>query len=252
MKKLLLYFALLTIISCKKDFLERYPLASPSSETFWTSAENAKMWVNNLYRSLPGIEDAYMEGYSDNAFNRLEASRVIANGTFQTNASIVEGRWDYSYIRRCLEFFTKVDQIPSITDEQKNSLSGQVKFILAFEYFKLITLYRDVPLVTKPLTIAESDVPKSPKSEVLNYILKNLDDAISELPATWPASENGRATKGAALALKARALLYNEKWVEAADAAKQIMDSHIYALHPKFEELFLESFNNYYLFCYFS
>ncbi|MFC5411777.1 RagB/SusD family nutrient uptake outer membrane protein [Larkinella bovis] len=246
MKKIIVSLSILFLLgSCKEDFLERYPLDSPSAETFWTSAENAEMWVNNLYRSLPDESDSNIENWSDNAYCRTgENGRVIANGTFQTNSAIIQNRWDYTYIRRCLEFFTKVDEIPNVSATVKNNLVGQVRFILAFEYFKLITLFRDVPLVTKPLLISESDLPKSPKAEVLAYLLDHLDKAIQELPATWPASSNGRVTKGAALALKARVLLYNGKWSEAAETARQVMDSQVYSLHPKFGELFLKSFNN--------
>ena len=247
MKKIYIYIIIFTLISCKEDFLERYPLAQPSSETFWTSADNAGMWVNQLYNGLPNGENAYKENWTDNAFARTKpetSGGEIANGTFQTNSLIVLGEWDYSNIRRCLEFFEDVELIPNITQGRKDELTGQVRFILAFKYFELITLFRDVPLVTKPLTIKESDIPKSPKSEVLSYILEQLDKAIDELPLTWPISETGRITKGAALALKARVLLYNERWAEAASTAKQLMDLNLYTLHPHFGELFIRSFNN--------
>src|SRR5690606_26024445 len=111
--------------------------------------------------------------------------------------------------------------------------------MLAYHYHRLITLFRDVPLVTTPLAIAESDVEVNSKEEVLAYILEQLEFAIANLPETWPASENGRITKGAALALKARVLLYNERWAEAAAAAKAIMDMNLYELHPNFGEVFL-------------
>lgn len=231
--------------ACDKDFLERYPLDAPSTETFWNSASNAQMWVNQLYTGLPNGESVLREYWSDNAFARLtSASGDIANGTLQTNSNNVLAEWNYSKIRECLEFFENVELIPTITQEKKNELTGQVRFILAFKYFELITLFRDVPLLTKPLTVTTSDIPKSPKSEILSYILEHLDKAIVELPLTWPISESGRITKGAALALKARVLLYNERWAEAASTAKQLMDLNLYSLHPKFDELFLKKLNN--------
>ena len=245
MKKIFFLLILTFMFSCSDDFLSRYPLDSPSSETFWTSADNARLWVNNLYLSLPGSGDSNLENWSDNAFCRTgDNGRIIANGTMQSNSAIVLERWDYTYIRRCLEFFDRVEEIPGITQDEKNGLMGQTRFILAFEYFRMITLFRDIPLVTKTLAISESDLPKSPKEEVLKYILEHLEKAIQELPATWPAVENGRATKGAALALKARIKLYNARWTEAAEAAKQVITSNTYQLHPKYGELFLKSFNN--------
>lgn len=234
------------LISCNDDFLQRYPLAEPSSETFWTSAENAKMWVNYLYNSLPNGESVTRETWSDDALYRTTtgAERFIANGTFQTNTNIVANEWSYQTIWKCLEFFDYVELIPNISQNEKDELTGQVRFIIAFQYFELITLFRDVPFVHELLSIDEVDIPVSPKSEILAYILEQLDKAIGELPPTWSASENGRATKGAALALKSRVLLYNERWAEAATTAKQLMDLNIYELHPNFGELFLKSFNN--------
>lgn len=244
MKKLFLYIILFTLISCDDNFLERYPLSQSSSETFWTSDENAEMWVNYIYNGLPNAGSIDRETWSDNAIYRPSPTGVIANGTHEPTSTIVSGEWDYTTIRRCLEFLENIEQVPNITQSRKDGLTGQVRFILSYKYFELITLFRDVPLVTKPLTVLESDIPKSPKAEVLSYILEQLNYSIDELPTTWPSGETGRITKGAALALKARVLLYNEKWAEAASAAKQVMDLNIYKLHPNFGELFVRAFNN--------
>lgn len=242
MKKLILYTIVLMLVSCNDDFLERNPLDQPSSETFWVSADNAEMWVNNLYRGLPGAGDNVFEGMSDNAWPRTFGE--VGRGGFQSNSTSIADYWDYGYIQKSLEFLEKVEEIPDLSAEEKGKLNGQARFILAIKYYQLITLFREVPLVTRSLSIEESDIPKSPKEEVLTFILEHLDKAVEELPATWPVSENGRATKGAALTLKARILLFNERWSEAATTAKQVMDSELYELHPEFGELFLRSFNN--------
>lgn len=235
----------IAVSACDDDFLTRTPLDSPSLETFWETPEHATMWVNNLYLGLKGVSDAIFEGFSDNAFGRAGAgANNIATGLFDTSDPTVSSNWDYQYIRLALEYFENVTRIPDMPETLQNQLEGQVRFMLAYQYYRLITLYRDVPLVTRPLAIAESDITLTPKQEVLTYILEQLDLAIEKLPETWPASENGRVTKGAALALKARVLLYNERWAEAAAAAKAVMDLELYELHPNFNELFLASFNN--------
>lgn len=206
----------LMLVSCE-DFLTRTPVDTPSTETFWQSPEQAEMWVNNLYNGLGhpdgGVTaEPRFEAYSDNGYGRAgHGANTIANGTFEPSSSTVEGNWSYRYIRLCLEFFENIEQVPDISQDKIEELSGQVRFILAYKYYKLITLYRDVPLVKEPLSLEESDVGKSPKEEVLNYILQQLDTAIQLLPETWPGSETGRITSGAALALKSRVLLYNER-----------------------------------------
>src|SRR5690606_7037811 len=241
-----------TTISCSDDFLDRVPLDQPSMETFWSSPEQAEMWVNYLYRvasnstlGLMGVDITTQEAYSDNAYGRTNRARnTIATGTFDPTDSHIRGVWNYRNIRLCHEFFEYVGQVPGMPESKLNELSGQVKFFLAFEYYKLTTRFRDVPLVKKVLNVNESDVPKSPKAEVVAYLLEQLDEAIALLPETYPAGQEGRITKGAALFLKARVLLYNERWAEAAETAKQVMDLGIYELHPNFEELFMEAFNN--------
>ncbi|MBN8877581.1 MAG: RagB/SusD family nutrient uptake outer membrane protein [Sphingobacteriales bacterium] len=250
MKKLPIYWIAVLMIafsslSCKK-FLDKTPLDAASSETFWATPDQAKMWVNNLYNALGGVEESIYEAFSDNAYGRAgNGANNIANGAYETIDSRVATEWNYRYIRLCLEFFQNIDRVPNLAQADKDQLSGQVRFILAYRYYKMMTFFRDIPLVTSPLPVEDADMEKSSKAKVLAYVLDQLDQAIAELPNTWAAAaDNGRANKGAALALKARVLLYNDKWAEAATTAKQIMDMNIYQLHPKFNELFISSFNN--------
>lgn len=238
----------LVFFSCGEDFLERTPLDSVSSSTYWETEDQAEFWVNTLYNGMvyrQNRADAIFEAFSDNAYGRAgEGATNIAKGTYEPNDAQVRGLWDYTYIRHGLEFFENIGSVTNISDQKLTELSGQVHFHLAFQYNRLISLYRDVPLVIQPLTIAESDVPKNNKEEVLTYILEQLDLAIAQLPVQWPGGEVGKVTKGAALALKARVLLYNERWTEAANAAKQVIESEIYELHPNFREVFMAEFNN--------
>lgn len=240
----LLPFVLL--MACESEFLDRAPLDTPTMGTFWQTPEQAEMWVNNLYNGLGQVEnDTQFEAFSDNAFGRAGThANSIANGLFDTNDPKVRYWWNYRYVRLCQEFFEYVERVPDMPESKLKELSAQVRFILAYQYYMLTTLYGDVPLVTNPLRFDESDIPKNTKEQVLDYLFDQLNLAITDLPVSWPASQNGRITKGAALALKTRVLLYNERWSEAAAAAKEVMDLNVYELHPNFGELFLASFNN--------
>lgn len=247
LKKYLIIIAigLMSVLACEDDFLTKAPLDTPSENTFWQSVEQAEFWVNDLYRGLDNHSQAQFEGFSDNAWGRAGAgANSIATGDFESTSSTIEENWDYRIIRLSFEFFENIDRVPDISQSKLDELSGQVRFMLAYQYYRLTTLYRDVPLVTEALDIDESDVGKTPKAEVVEFILEQLDMAIETLPLTWPASETGRVTKGAAMALKARVLLFNERWAEAAEAAKQVMDLNIYELHPNFGEVFNGDFDN--------
>ena len=237
----LVIFSLIVALlsSCKDDFLETLPLASPSDATYWSSVNDATLWINYAYRSLPSPSDYALIGMSDDA---VGAGDNIARGVHTPND--VDIKWDYTTIRHCLELMENIDKIPTLTQEERNIHTGQARFIISLRYFEMITLYRDIPFFEETTTIEESDAPKTDKSVILAYILEQLDRAIAELPLAWPDAEAGRATQGAALALKARVLLYNERWAEAAATAQQLIDLGMYELHPNFDELFLTSFNN--------
>jgi hypothetical protein len=227
--------------SCKKDFLDTLPLGAASDATFWTSFDNAKTWINDAYLSLPSAADYIFDSMSDDC---VGTGDLVAQGQQVPNSSIIASKWNYTPIRHCFELLDRLDQIPNISQQDKNHLAGQARFIISFKYFEMITLYGDIPFFDKVLPLSESDLPKTDKKTILTYILNQLDSAVDELPLTWPESENGRATKGAALALKARACLYNSMWQQAADAAKAIIDLGVYELHPKYNEVFMTAFNN--------
>ena len=115
----------------------------------------------------------------------------------------------------------------------------EARFLRAFFYFELIKRYKNVPLVLEPLTKEEANaVTPSTFDQVLNFIVIECDTVAARLPVTFStfnSAETGRATKGAAMALKARALLYaasplhnptgdKAKWTLAAQASKAIID----------------------------
>jgi hypothetical protein len=129
---------------------------------------------------------------------------------------------------------------------------GEMKALRAYSYFRLISLYGGVPLITKPFTLNdEFSVPRNTYDECLNFVVNELDEAAGLLPLTYSAKDKGRITKGAALAIKSRALLYaasplnnpnndQSKWQKAADAAKAVIDLNQYSLYSDYKGLFLE------------
>lgn len=80
-----------------------------------------------------------------------------------------------------------------------------------------------------------------PKNEILTQILTDFDDAAAALPSSYENKDLGRVTKGAVLAYKAKILLHNQKWAEAAQAAKEVIDLKVYDFYPNYSDLFIES-----------
>lgn len=232
---------ILILSSCDDEFLNTKPLGEISNASYWKTGSDAEMWINYAYRSLPDVNDYRFDSMSDDC---VGAGDLIAQGLHTPTDNLVNIKWGYTTIRHCLELLENIDKIPNLSSEAKDKITGQAHFIIAYQYFEKITLYRDIPFFDKTLPLEESDLPKTEKNVILDYILEQLDLAINKLPISWPDSEAGRATKGAALALKTRVLLYNNKWEDAAATAKQVMDLGVYSLHPNYNELFLTAFNN--------
>src|SRR5690606_24606932 len=100
-------------------------------------------------------------------------------------------------------------------------------------------LFNGVPLIlSEPNAIEQADLPRNSHEEVLNQILKDLDDAASVLPVSYTGNDVGRATKGAALALKARALLQQHRYEEVVAAANEIFALNHYQLYPDYNGIF--------------
>ena len=111
---------------------------------------------------------------------------------------------------------------------------GQTYFFRAFHYFDLIRTFGDVPYVDRPLELSDQEgITRTSRDEVYKHVMDDFDKAIEYLPVSWPASDYGRITKGAALAMKARAALYYGNWQVAADNAKKVMDQGTYELWDK-------------------
>jgi hypothetical protein len=89
------------------------------------------------------------------------------------------------------------------------------------------------------LTVEEANaVERSPKAAVVEFILSELDAIAPTLPTSYEANDRGRITQGAALALKARVELYNQKYTESAASSKKVMDLNVYSLYPNYQDLF--------------
>lgn len=243
-------FALLFIWGCSDEFLDRNPLDSPSSSTFYSSEADLILAVNSAYRELNrdlgtgGGTNIFMqyEIASDNVWSRCEGSlRPFANGTADPSNSEALNNWRVYYrgIAKCNTLLENMPNAEAKTNPDVfKRVDGEARFLRAYFYGLLIELYGDVPLLTKTLSREESFVTRNPKAEVLSFVLEELDAAAVMLPEAYSGNDRGRATKGAALAYKARIALYNGQFAEAAAAAKEVMDMGVYELYPNFRDLF--------------
>lgn len=269
MKKILIVLlAVQTLITgCSTDDLGTNPSGVYTEDIFWTSEKTASAALAGCYRSLMGASlfgvDAPLleDTATPNAYNYDNSGgfSVIANGTqTSSNSTVINNRWKQCYegIGRCNTFIEKVGNVP-MEQALKDRMIAEAKFLRGLYYSILEMYYGGVPLILEAPRLEHGKLPRNSREEVVQQVLKDLDEAAVVLPPTYTGANIGRATKGAALALKARVLLFEasplnnpgnviQKWDDAADAAEEVMGLTAagYDLFPNYRELFLPQNDN--------
>lgn len=228
--------------SCS-DFLDRYPLEELSDESFWKTEKDAEMAVSNLYNVLPtwDVDEAIN---SDDAVHGIKwAAGNQSKGVYDPANYGWSG--EYGYIRQANLVLEKIQEM-DLSEDAYKKLEGQARFFRAYTYFTLIRSFGAVPYIDKPLELTDvENITRTPKDEVYAKVMEDFDIAIADLPVQWDETNSGRITKGAAMAMKARAALYYNNWQTAMDEAKKVMDLGQYELYDKdntgrYKELFWE------------
>ncbi|WP_398451565.1 RagB/SusD family nutrient uptake outer membrane protein [Sphingobacterium thalpophilum] len=238
---------LLMMGACEK-YLDKSPLDGPSDENYFKNQDELTLVVNGLYSALAfhptddmpinlTLDDATDIGWDRNTSD-LQA---IGRGDYDSNNGYIRNIWTNSYkvIGKCNFILDNIHKLDGKMDANlQKRYKAETQFIRAYVYQYLIDYFGGVPLVTNGLNLANANLPKTAKAEIAAFILKELEEAAASLPISYGAADVGRATKGAALAIRARAALNNGLWDEAARSAKEVMDLKIYQLHPDFGQLF--------------
>lgn len=228
--------------SCS-DFLDRYPLEELSDESFWKTEKDAEMAVSNLYNVLPTWD-------TDEAINSDDAVHGIKWAAGNQSKGVYDPSdygWsgEYGYIRQANLILEKIQEM-DLSEDAYKKLEGQARFFRAYTYFTLIRSFGAVPYIDKPLELTDvENITRTPKDEVYAKVMEDFDIAIANLPVQWDEANSGRITKGAAMAMKARAALYYNNWETAMTEAKNVMDLGQYELYDKdntgrYKELFWE------------
>ena len=238
--------AFIFLTGCSEDFLDKKPDSELSSSTFWTTQDNALKAVTACYRYLRGDDwwKPFISCTTDDsyAWSNWPCDVMYAgNGSATTTLGTFSHFWTYYYqvIAAANNIVENIDAVPNMDESLRKQYAAEARFMRAYAYQQLAGLYGDVPLILSfPKTSADYQVSRTPKSEVMQFIVDDITDFADDLPVSYPESDFGRATIGAALALKARVLLYEGRWTEAAAAAKDVMDLEEYIIDPDFVGLF--------------
>ena len=262
MKRYISTFATLTMVlfalSCKK-VLDVDPTDRISDEVIWTSKANAETFIYGTYGS--GIMSPFTTGAGTDVWTSdILASDGTAGGAQPVFLETLTNRDDYGFnnwaqVRRCNLIIKNVAASTGISDADKKSLIAEGKFLRAMSYFHVARRTGRIVWIDKPLT--ETDDLKLPTVktpyESYAYIIKDLEDAVTDLPTTKIA---GRANKYVAAAFLAEAYLQalayknypaapnvdpNDPMLQKAIDNAQLVIAGGYAMEPDYEGMFNET-----------
>ncbi len=267
-KYLILFICMIPLSYSCNDVLDKNDLSGLSSDLVWQDEAYIEAYVSDIYYNLRGWQDTYSGGFRvmDNIADEGRSSYP----NFLPNSLMLPGIWTvetdindmhywqmYKEIRKCNEFFENMET-SDLNGAKIDILTAEVKFIRAFHYFELVKRCGGVPLITVPQRIDDEDIFPSRNSidECFKFIIDEFDQAAQLFEANDVISVgNGKASQGAALAFKAKSLLYyaspqfntgadNQRWADAEKAAKEVISLDAYSLHPEFSEVLLSKNNS--------
>lgn len=253
--------------SCKRT-LEAEPMDELTKDlvfdTIDVNADNAKAFLYGTYGLLPSygnrLGTSLLAAATDDAMASNDGDR---SGDFRRGwisaFNVQDNAWNTNYkgIRMANIFLSNIDRVPT-TDELKKEWKAEARFLRAFFYFELMKRWGGVPLVGDAVFDFKDNIslPRNTLEETKSYIVSELDAIKDELlPASLNNADLGRANKGAALALKARVLLYwasplynpsgnTQRWTDAANAARDVVTLDIYSLPSDFLSVFITGKTN--------
>ena len=275
----------LAFASCQKQY-ETQPLGQQVSIDYAFNTKDsagvlAIQFLNTVYtEALPNghnrVGGDYLDAASDDAVSsKLTISSVqqIATGAYSAATPNADDEWarNYAAIRDCNVFIEDIYRVP-LAEKLPNgqpaiaAYRSEARFLRAWLYFELLKRYGGVPLLGDTVFTITSNVqvPRNSFSDCINYIVSecnNIKDSLRTV-AMITGATYGRITQGAALALKAEALLlaasplYNggnidpsnpltgytnydvTRWQTAAQAAQDVINSGVYSLVSDFKSIF--------------
>lgn len=259
---IIILFALF-LFSCN-DFLDPDPKDRLSETLFWQNEESTNLYLNSLYPYITDFGNfgssqfnsglltegmTSMLKYGSYSAGRGNANLISFNPFFVTadqTQGLVIWSSTYSKIRKVNEFLDGLERYSKYTDEVNNAFEAQARFVRAFLNYQL--LLRTNQIIIQDKLPTTNDNPLNSTKESWDFVEKDLDFAIDNLPLVWPSKDNGRITKGAALAMKSRAMLVAERWEKSRDAANKVIalnkdNELIYKLNSQYSDAFKSHFN---------
>jgi hypothetical protein len=249
---IILFFSLL-FIGCKK-FVEIPPPDNQLvSENAFSDDKTADATMAGLYSSMNSynygygnVLNSFMPAFGADEFHYAFSTSSFdefKNDALTPGNSYVNTLWSsaYSYIYHVNAVMEGIAKSTSLSENTRNQLLGEAKFVRAFCYFYLVNQFGDVPLILNTDYKVNTKMPRTEKSKVYDAIVTDLTDAEALMSSDYTSSERIRPNKQAASALLARTYLYMGKYAEAETEATKVIDDPKYHLLENLNDVFLKN-----------
>ncbi|MEO9020775.1 MAG: RagB/SusD family nutrient uptake outer membrane protein [Ginsengibacter sp.] len=193
---------------------------------------------NVLSSFMPAFgSDEFYYAFSNTNFDEFK------NDALTPDNSYVNSFWESSYssIYQANAVMEGIDKSTSLSENTRNQLMGEAKFVRAFCYFYLVNRFGDVPLILNTDYKVNTVMPRTEKSQVWDAIVKDLTDAQGMLSSDYNGTERIRPNKQAATTLLARTYLYLGKWDLAEAEATKVINDPKYKLLDNLNDVFLKN-----------
>lgn len=269
LKKLISVLTLIILISaCSGDeFLNESPVSSIGTSEFFQNSDQFESAVNAAYTNLQDLYGsggdggiggygggywAYSEMRSDNTTFQDNTQDLSGHPWWYLDQFIMEGSsditlttWNLSYqgIGKCNIVLQNIEEADV---ENKSRYIAEAKFLRALYYFHLVRYYGDVPLVTSSVQSPEeafAQNERTPKDQVYELIISDLNEAKANLPQSYSEQDQGRATEGAARTLLAKVYMWRDQYGDAQEELREVMNMG-YSLLSDYSAIFDKSNEN--------
>lgn len=236
-------FAAFSISSCtEKDVLKEVPYGFLGPDNTFSTKEGFESAIANLYKSGRGL--VTVEEYPGEGDKKVTA--IYGSGTdlgwywdkklnygdytiVNSSDPLANDYWNYlfNFIKDCNVIITRAES-SSLSETDKQAIEAEAKFFRAYAYRFLVYLYGDVPKITDEITSPKFDYTRTPKTDILKFMVEDLTYATNYLPASNPG--NGKLSKAAADHLLTETYIVLEDFDNAISAASRVIDDGQYKL----------------------
>ena len=232
---------LLSATSCSDDFFDISNPNEISESNFWKTEDDALMALTGCYDAMQNgdLFNDYLDGWKfgflcretctdngDHSWGDWMLGSSIAKGTSTAKDECFSKYWNCNYelIKRCNTLIKNIDGM-TIADNTKAAFKAEAIALRALGYCNLVSVFRDVPYLEEPLTLAECEPARTSKEEIATKVLADLKANLPNLPAKGAAAK-GRLTQEAGYAIMGRMALFTKHYDDAIEAYNKVIGKY--------------------------